>query len=65
MARLGELLNVSQFQVSDEEENEHHGGQSHVVLPQAPGGGLDSQVVKVLLTCTPGTHMHSHVIKGS
>lgn len=65
VAALGEFLDVPQFQVGDEEKQEHHGGQSHVVLPQAPGGGLYSQVVKVLLSCAPGTHMHSHLIKES
>lgn len=65
VAGLGEFLDVSQFQVGNEEKNEHHGGQSHVVLPQAPGGVLYSQVVKVLLPCAPGTHKHSHLIKGS
>lgn len=65
VAALGEFLDVSQFQVGNEEKHQHHGGQSHVVLPQAPGGVLYPQVVKVLLSCAPGTHMHSHRIKGS
>lgn len=50
----GELPDVAQFQVGDEEEHDHHNSQRHVVFPQSPGAVLYPQVVQVLLTCTPG-----------
>lgn len=65
VAVLREFLDVSQFQVGDEEESEHHGGQGHVVHPQAPGGVLYPQVVKVLLAGAPGTHARLRLIKRS
>lgn len=64
-AVLREFLDVSQFQVGDEEESEHHGGQGHVVHPQAPGGVLYSQVVKVLLAGAPGTDVWWRLVERS
>lgn len=65
VAVLREFLDVSQFQVGDEEESEHHGGQGHVVHPQAPGGVLYSQVVKVLLAGAPGTDVRLRAVTHS
>lgn len=39
---LGEFLDETQLEVSDEEEDDGHDAKSHVVLPQAPGGGIHS-----------------------
>lgn len=50
---LGELPDVAELQVGDEEEYDHHHSQSHVVLPQSPGAVRYPQVVQVLLSCTP------------
>lgn len=48
---LSEFLDVAEFQIGDDEEYDRHNSQSHVVLPQAPGGVLYSQVVQILLSC--------------
>lgn len=36
-----------------------------MVLPKAPGGVLDSQVVEVLLSCAPGADVQLNLVKGS
>lgn len=51
MAHLSKLLDVAEFQVGDDEENDRHNSQSHVILPQSPRGVLQSQVVQILLSC--------------
>lgn len=52
---LSEFLDVAEFQIGNNEEYEHHHSQSHMILPQTPGGVLYSQVVKILLSCTSET----------
>lgn len=52
---LSEFLDVAEFQIRDNEENEGHSNQSHVILPQCPGGALYPQVVQILLSCTSET----------
>lgn len=54
-AHLCEFLDVAEFQIGDDEEYEHHSSQSHMILPQTPGGVLYSQVVQILLSCAPET----------
>lgn len=51
--QLSEFLDVFEFQIGDDEEYESHDGESHVVLPKAPGCVLYSQVVQILLPCAP------------
>lgn len=51
--QLSKFFDVSEFQIGDNKEYESHDSKSHVVLPQAPGGVLYSQVVQILLPCTP------------
>lgn len=52
---LSKFLDEAEFEVGDNEENDRHDGQCHVILPQTPGGVLDSLVVKILLSFTPET----------
>lgn len=48
---LGELPDVAELQIRNDEEYDRHNGQSHMILPQAPGGVLYPQVVQILLSC--------------
>lgn len=49
---LGELLDESELQICDDEEDDHHDSQSHVILPQTPGAVFYPQVVQILLSGT-------------
>lgn len=61
IAFLSEFPDEAEFQIGDDEEHERHNGQSHMILPQSPGGVLYSQVVQILLSCASET---THVTTG-
>lgn len=58
----GELSDESEFEIGDDEEEGGHDSQSQVVLPQAPGAGLDALVVQELLPGARQPHCFHAVI---
>lgn len=58
---LGELLDESQFEISDGQEADRHDAQRHMVLPETPSGEIYTLFCQIVLSCATASRSTTQV----